>query len=295
MGFDTREERKAYKLGIEKAEGRLMPRIRQLEAELARVDHTEDGGRYALMTTEGTEMAHTVEEYAGEQIPPFMVGDSVIYEGKSYSFPGEVVSIDGDGAYTVKAFGHGGYYGGMKHIYGPGVLKPFDREKLMADYTSALQREIVRANKFEQSASELTDAINRLNGRLSQVIQEREDMRDALHRTREDLVTRTEHLSAARSERDDAVKRALDRESTINTLKNEYEYIAKVANDRFNRIEGQAAAIDELTNKLKTVDAALSARNVELGDVTRERDELKRKIDNAVSTLRTPPWAEPKR
>jgi hypothetical protein len=54
----------------------------------------------------------------------FKLGDHVIYRGKTYTFPGEIVAITTDGQYVVQAFGdlRTGYYAGMKHIFGPDQL-----------------------------------------------------------------------------------------------------------------------------------------------------------------------------
>ena len=52
-------------------------------------------------------------------LPPFNMGDWVIYQGKTYSFPGQVCGITDDGQYNVRAIGTPeGYYKGMKHIFG---------------------------------------------------------------------------------------------------------------------------------------------------------------------------------
>lgn len=52
-------------------------------------------------------------------LPPFNMGDWVIYQGQTYSFPGQVCGITDDGQYNVRAIGTPeGYYRGMKHIFG---------------------------------------------------------------------------------------------------------------------------------------------------------------------------------
>lgn len=58
---------------------------------------------------------------------PFSIGQSVIYRGKTYSFPGTVCGITDDGQIIVRAFGTPkGHYSNMKHIFGPSQLEPFD-------------------------------------------------------------------------------------------------------------------------------------------------------------------------
>lgn len=60
--------------------------------------------------------------------PAFHIGDAVIYEGRTYTFPGEVCAVTDDGQIVVRAYGDAnGYYAGMKHIYGPAQLRPFHR------------------------------------------------------------------------------------------------------------------------------------------------------------------------
>lgn len=59
-------------------------------------------------------------------MPKYSVNDSVIYEGKTYRFPGKVVAVTTDGQYVVEAYNFDGFFGGMKHIYGEDQLKPFD-------------------------------------------------------------------------------------------------------------------------------------------------------------------------
>ena len=54
----------------------------------------------------------------------FKLGDKVIYEGKTYSFPGFICGITDDGQYIVKAWNeYGKHYTGMKHIYGESQLE----------------------------------------------------------------------------------------------------------------------------------------------------------------------------
>lgn len=54
----------------------------------------------------------------------FKLRDPVVYEGKTYRFPGVVCGITDDGQIIVKATGApNGDYAGMKHIYGASQLK----------------------------------------------------------------------------------------------------------------------------------------------------------------------------
>lgn len=58
---------------------------------------------------------------------PWRVGDPTIYIGKTYRFPGEVCGVTDDGQVVVKAYGDAsGNYTGMKHIFGPTQLQPYD-------------------------------------------------------------------------------------------------------------------------------------------------------------------------
>ncbi len=67
----------------------------------------------------------------------FMLGDHVIYEGNTYTFPGEVCAVTDDGQFVVRAFGCvNGDYKGMKHIYGGGQLNPYTRPLKMKQYAS---------------------------------------------------------------------------------------------------------------------------------------------------------------
>ncbi len=51
----------------------------------------------------------------------------VIYRGKTYTFPGEICGITDDGQIIVRAIGTPeGYYAGMKHIFGPSQLEPWE-------------------------------------------------------------------------------------------------------------------------------------------------------------------------
>lgn len=55
------------------------------------------------------------------------LGDSVVYRGKTYRFPGEIVALTTDGQAVVKAYGDmDGNYLGMKHIFGPDQLAPYE-------------------------------------------------------------------------------------------------------------------------------------------------------------------------
>lgn len=57
----------------------------------------------------------------------FKVGAPVVYRGKTYSFPGAVCGITDDGQIIVRAVGTPeGYYAGMKHIFGPTQLEPWE-------------------------------------------------------------------------------------------------------------------------------------------------------------------------
>lgn len=57
----------------------------------------------------------------------FRVGDNVVYQGKTYRFPGEVCAVTDDGQIVVRAFGApNGDYAGMKHIFGPSQLTMLD-------------------------------------------------------------------------------------------------------------------------------------------------------------------------
>jgi hypothetical protein len=54
----------------------------------------------------------------------FQIGDSVVYEGRTYRFPGTVCGITDDGQVIARATGApNGDYAGMKHIYAPGQLR----------------------------------------------------------------------------------------------------------------------------------------------------------------------------
>ena len=54
----------------------------------------------------------------------FKKGDRVVYQGKTYRFPGIIAAIDDDGQIMVKAIGApNGDYAGMKHIFGPAQLE----------------------------------------------------------------------------------------------------------------------------------------------------------------------------
>lgn len=54
----------------------------------------------------------------------FKVGDKVIYNGKTYSFTGEVVAVTTDGQYVVSAINKESvFFTGMKHIYGINQLQ----------------------------------------------------------------------------------------------------------------------------------------------------------------------------
>lgn len=66
-----------------------------------------------------------VTEGSAPKPDQFPIGSHVVYHGKSYSFPGEVVMRDDTGV-VVKAFGDmDGNYAGMKHIYADGVLHTY--------------------------------------------------------------------------------------------------------------------------------------------------------------------------
>lgn len=57
----------------------------------------------------------------------FALKQPVIYRGKTYTFPGEVCGITDDGQVIVRAIGTPeGYYAGMKHIFGPSQLEPWE-------------------------------------------------------------------------------------------------------------------------------------------------------------------------
>lgn len=54
----------------------------------------------------------------------FQLGEGVVYEGRTYRFPGTVCGICDDGQVIVRAVGApNGDYAGMKHIYGPSQLR----------------------------------------------------------------------------------------------------------------------------------------------------------------------------
>jgi len=58
----------------------------------------------------------------------FSLGDYVIYFGRTYRFPGVVCAITDDGQIVVRAFGApNGDYAGMKHIFGPSQLRPYEK------------------------------------------------------------------------------------------------------------------------------------------------------------------------
>lgn len=61
----------------------------------------------------------------------FVLGQPVIYRGKTYSFPGHVCGITDDGQIIVRAIGTPeGHYAGMKHIFGPGQLEHWNQPTL---------------------------------------------------------------------------------------------------------------------------------------------------------------------
>ncbi len=56
--------------------------------------------------------------------PQFEVGDLVVYEGRTYRFPGRIAAITVDGQIVVTARGApNGDYKGMKHIFAPRQLR----------------------------------------------------------------------------------------------------------------------------------------------------------------------------
>jgi len=59
----------------------------------------------------------------------FALNQPVIYRGKTYTFPGAVCGITDDDQIIVRAIGTPeAYYAGMKHIFGPSQLEPWERD-----------------------------------------------------------------------------------------------------------------------------------------------------------------------
>lgn len=59
----------------------------------------------------------------------FKLKDHVVYEGKTYRFPGYVSGITDDGQYIVSAINtnNTAEFHGMKHIYGESQLKAWNK------------------------------------------------------------------------------------------------------------------------------------------------------------------------
>lgn len=60
------------------------------------------------------------------KVPKFKIGDPVVYQGKTYTFPGVVCAITDDGQYVVRATRSSSLdsdFIGMKHIYGESQLE----------------------------------------------------------------------------------------------------------------------------------------------------------------------------
>lgn len=62
----------------------------------------------------------------------YKLHDLVIYQGKTYSFPGAVCAITTDGQYVVRAACTNypnSYFAGMKHIFGEAQLEPWNPQE----------------------------------------------------------------------------------------------------------------------------------------------------------------------
>ena len=74
----------------------------------------------------------------------FTLNQPVIYRGKTYTFPGTVCGITDDGQIIVRAIGTPeGFYAGMKHIFGPSQLEPWEgtATPAPADHVVGMTRE----------------------------------------------------------------------------------------------------------------------------------------------------------
>lgn len=69
----------------------------------------------------------------------YALNDRVVYEGRTYRFPGTVCGITDDGQVIVRAMGApNGDYAGMKHIYAPNQLRRADGAALPGREPGAL-------------------------------------------------------------------------------------------------------------------------------------------------------------